>query len=91
MNKKIEFSIPYYGDKENKNIKDFLKKNRDFRITAAKHIMNVTKAASVLLTSGATSAMDAFFAGKNFPEGSEVIIPSFTFPAAANAVIRALS
>ncbi len=89
MNKKIKFSIPYYDDKENKNIKNFLEKNRDCRIPAAKHIKNATKAASVLLTSGATSAMDTFFAGKNLPKGSEVIIPSFTFPAAANAVIRA--
>ena len=89
MNKEIKFNIPFYGKEEHKNIMEYLEKNRDFKTLVAKHIKNTTSAASVLLASGATSAMDAFFAGANLPQGSEVIIPSFTFPSAANVVLRA--
>ncbi len=62
MSKNIKFNIPYYGNKEYKNIKNFLDKNQDFKELAIKHIQKVTNATAVLLSSGATSAMDAFFA-----------------------------
>ncbi len=89
MSKNIKFNIPYYGNKEYKNIKNFLDKNQDFKELAIKHIQKVTNATAVLLSSGATSAMDAFFTGADLPKRSEVIMPSFTFPSAANVVIRA--
>lgn len=87
MSEFIKFNIPYYGEED--NIQKFLAINQDYKSLSVKKLKEVTNADEVLLTSGATSAMDAFFAGVDFPKGSEVIMPSFTFPSAANVVLRA--
>ncbi len=89
MNKKIEFNKPFYDDRDFQNIEKCLKSGRDYKEDVIGHLLGATGAGSILLTSGATSAMDLFFAGAALPQNTEVIMPSFTFPSAANAILRA--
>lgn len=89
MNRKIRFNKEYYDGRELANMKLYLEKGYDFKGEASEYLKAHTGASQVLLTSGATSAMDLFLMGADLPKGSQVIMPSFTFPAAANAVLRA--
>lgn len=89
MNKKIVFNKPFYTDMETHNLNNCVLNGHDFSVDVVEQLQNITGAKNILLTGSATSAMEAYLASCNFTEGSEVIIPSFTYPAAANAVIAA--
>jgi dTDP-4-amino-4,6-dideoxygalactose transaminase len=89
MNRKIKFNIPYYTEHDVDSIRNYLIEGSSPVNEVTGHLAKRTGSKAVYLTAGATSAMDLFFAAAEYPEGSEVIMPSFTFPAAANAVIRA--
>ncbi len=49
-------------------------------------ICNFTGAKAAVAVSSCTSGLILSFASMNFPEGAEVILPSFTFPATAQAL-----
>jgi dTDP-4-amino-4,6-dideoxygalactose transaminase len=51
-----------------------------------KEICEFTGAEAAVAVSSCTSGLMLAFASLNFPEGSEVILPSFTFPATAQAL-----
>jgi dTDP-4-amino-4,6-dideoxygalactose transaminase len=88
-NRNIKFNIPYYTEKEVNSIKSYLLEGKSPNNTVVEHLAERTGTKAVFLTAGATSAMDLFFAAAGYPAEAEVIMPSYTFPAAANAVIRA--
>lgn len=88
-NKKIKFNVPNYTSSELQSVEEYLTGGRNCLKDSIENIKMKTKAGVVLLTSGATSAMDLYFQGANLPKGSEVIMPSFTFPSAANCILRA--
>ena len=51
-----------------------------------KEICDFTGAKAAVAVSSCTSGLMLAFASMNFPEGAEVILPSFTFPATAQAL-----
>jgi len=89
MKKKIEFNIPYYGSEEARNLSKYVLENIDMSAQVQSGITDITCADTVFMTGSATSAMELYLASGLLPEGSGVIIPSFTYPAAANAVLAA--
>ena len=51
-----------------------------------KEVCDFTGAKAAVAVSSCTSGLMLAFASMNFPEGAEVILPSFTFPATAQAL-----
>lgn len=88
MNKKILFNVPDYTRSELQSVEEYLSGGRNCIKDSIELIKMKTKADAVLLTAGATSAMELYFQGADLPKGSEVIMPSFTYPSAANCILR---
>lgn len=86
---KIVFNKPYYDKEERNNLEEYILEDKDFVDEVYRKIRKITGAKVVFLTGSAASAMELYLASGLFPAGSEVVIPSFTYPAAANAVIAA--
>ncbi|HPQ47891.1 MAG TPA: aminotransferase class I/II-fold pyridoxal phosphate-dependent enzyme [Clostridia bacterium] len=86
---RIEFNEPFYGEEEAKNLREYIVEGRDFTKDVRKMLGEVTKSKKIFLTGSASSAMEIFLASGLLEAGSEVIIPSFTYPAAANVVLSA--
>jgi len=89
----IAFSRPFRSRNESKNLEVVLASGHlhgdgAFTAAAAGKIRGLTGAGHVLVTTSATHALEMASALLGLGVGDEVILPSFTFPSAADAVAR---
>jgi dTDP-4-amino-4,6-dideoxygalactose transaminase len=89
----IPFSRPYRSAKELGNLAAVLASDHShgdgpFTASASSRLREITGAGQVLLTTSATHALEMTTSLLGIGVGDEVILPSFTFPSAADAVAR---
>ena len=89
----IPFSRPFRSRNESKNLEAVLASGHlhgdgTFTVAAAGKIRGLTGAGHVLVTTSATHALEMASALLGIGPGDEVILPSFTFPSAADAIAR---
>ena len=89
----IPFSRPFRSRNESKNLETVLASGHlhgdgAFTVAAAGKIRGLTGAGHVLVTTSATHALEMASALLGIGPGDEVILPSFTFPSAADAIAR---
>ena len=89
----IPFSKPFRSQNESRNIEAVLASGHvhgdgPFTTLAAGKIRAITGAGHVLVTTSATHALEMATSLLGIGVGDEVILPSFTFPSAADAVAR---
>ena len=89
----IPFSMPYNSVNELANVSEVLRSGHVhgdgiFTARATERLVEITTADHVLLTTSGTHALEMASYLLGMGEGDEVILPSFTFPSAANAVAR---
>jgi len=89
----IPFSRPFRSRNESKNLEAVLASGHlhgdgTFTVAAAGKIRGLTGAGHVLVTTSATHALEMASALLGIGAGDEVILPSFTFPSAADAIAR---
>lgn len=84
----IPFFQPSYGEKERQNVADALCSGRDYP-AEARRALSTLYGETIFLTSSASAAFELLFAALGLEKGGEVVMPSFTFPSCANALLRA--
>ncbi len=89
----IPFSRPYRSAKEISNLTAVLASDHahgdgPFTASASARLRMITGAGHVLLTTSATHALEMASSLLGIGVGDEVILPSFTFPSAGDAVAR---
>ncbi|NLG37033.1 MAG: dTDP-4-amino-4,6-dideoxygalactose transaminase [Clostridiales bacterium] len=82
----ISFKRPFYSEAEVEAVRCALG-GADY-IDRVRERLQDEYGGSVFLTASGSAALDALFLALDFPPGSEVILPSFTYPSAANALVR---
>lgn len=87
----IPFSTPFRSARESNNLETVLSSGHVhgdgvFTASASAKIRALSGAGHVLLTTSATHALEMSIALLGIGDGDEVILPSFTFPSAADAV-----
>jgi dTDP-4-amino-4,6-dideoxygalactose transaminase len=84
----IRFNAPYYDKTESANVAAALG-GEDFLPQAKAHLSRIYGTNSLFLTSSGGTALDLLLCALDLPQGQRAILPSFTFPSDANAVLRA--
>jgi dTDP-4-amino-4,6-dideoxygalactose transaminase len=89
----IPFSRPYRSARELSNLGTVLASDHShgdgqFTASASARLRMITGAGHVLLTTSATHALEMASSLLGIGVGDEVILPSFTFPSAADAIAR---
>lgn len=84
---KIPFKKTYYNEREAECVRDTLL-GADYISKAYGELQSIYESSTLFLTNSASSAFDLLFAALDFEKGGEVIMPSFTYPSAANTVLR---
>lgn len=87
----IVFSRPYRSANELSNVAEVLASGHihgdgPFTRAASKRLRELTGSPNVLLTTSGSHALEMTSLVLNLGPGDEVILPSFTFPSAANAI-----
>jgi dTDP-4-amino-4,6-dideoxygalactose transaminase len=90
---RIPFSKPFVSPHELSNLKTVLESDHAhgdgvFTRSASDRLRSLTGVEHVLLTTSCTHALEMACQLLDLGPGDEVIVPSFTFPSAANAVAR---
>jgi dTDP-4-amino-4,6-dideoxygalactose transaminase len=85
---KIEFNKPLYDKNEINYVEDALVNDTDYCTLVKTHLQTTLGQDKVYLTCNGSSALDLLFGTLSLPTGSEVIMPSLTFPSAANSALR---
>lgn len=93
MDSVVPFSQPFRSVGETKNLETVLASGHchgdgPFTASAAMQLRSISGAGHVLLTTSATHSLEMASVLLNIGLGDEVILPSFTFPSAADAVAR---
>jgi dTDP-4-amino-4,6-dideoxygalactose transaminase len=89
----IHFSQPFRSQNELRNLESVLESGHvhgdgPFTMASAGKIRALSGGGHVLLTTSATHSLEMASALLGIGDGDEVILPSFTFPSAADAVAR---
>jgi dTDP-4-amino-4,6-dideoxygalactose transaminase len=89
----IPFTRPYISGNEDKYIRQLFENgpfagNGCFSRRAENLLMGLTGAKGVFLTSSGTTALELMCLAAWLEPGDEVILPSFTYPSTANAILR---
>lgn len=82
------FKKPYYNEDEINCVKDALLYGTDY-LSLAKSRLAEDYGENIFLTSSGSSAFDLLFCALGLEKDSEIIMPSYTFPSAANTLLRA--
>ncbi len=83
----IKFKETYYDENEALNVTEALLSGTDFLSEAEKRLSDYY-GCKVYLTANGSTALDLLLFAYEFPKGGEVILPSFTYPSAANSILR---
>lgn len=89
----IPFNRPYICGKEKNNMDRMIHEgpfagNGSFSIHAENLLKKLTGAKAVFLTPSGTAALELMCMTGGLRQGDEVILPSFTYPSTANAILR---
>lgn len=84
----IAFKKTFYDEREAGSIKNALN-GTDYLAKVKAYLSAQLQNDRIFLTTSGSSAFDLLFAALNLEAGQEVILPSFTFPSAANTALRA--
>lgn len=89
----IPFSVPYVTGREIDNLaaviaNDHTQGDGPFTASASQKLRNLTGAEGALLTTSCSHALDMSLLLLDIGPGDEVILPSFTFPSAGNAIAQ---
>lgn len=84
----IPFNKTYYDERELSAVSDCLVNGTDY-ISKALSALKDIYGRNVFLTASGSAAFELLFLALGLEPGGEVVMPSFTFPSAANAAIRA--
>lgn len=84
---RVPFKKTYYDEREADNVRDLLL-GVDYISKAKEELQGIYEGSTLFLTNSASSAFDLLFAALDLQRGGEVIMPSFTYPSAANTVLR---
>ncbi|MDN4639276.1 dTDP-4-amino-4,6-dideoxygalactose transaminase [Agreia sp. PsM10] len=87
----ILFSKPFHAPREMANLRQVVRGDHahgdgDFTRSATQRLTEITGAAAALLTTSGSHALELASRLLDLGPGDEVILPSFTFPSAANAI-----
>jgi len=85
----ILFNQPFYGKLETEYVSHALLDNEDYSEKSKWMLNAVYPESELFLTSSATYALELIISSLFFKKGAEVIMPSYNFPSAPNAVLRA--
>ena len=85
----IPFKQTIYDEHDVRAVREALTGGTDFRPQARAMLEERFPRRRVFLTASGSAAFELLFAGLSLPPGSEVIMPSFTFPSCASAAIHA--
>ena len=83
----IPFKKTLYDAREADNVQDALLNGTDYTAKVKTQLSKIY--GTVFLTASGSAAFDLLFAALDLPHGSDVIMPSFTFPSCASAAMRA--
>lgn len=85
----IRFKETFYDKAEEAAVSDVLKNGTDYLKNAKDKLSDIYGTESIFLTANGSLALDILLLAYDFPKGTEVILPSFTYPSAANSILRA--
>ena len=85
---KTPFKKTYYDKTEFKYLKDAMLNGTDYLDKVKEKLSGIYECKNVYMTCNGSSAFDLLFYALDFKAGSEVIMPSFTYPSVANTVLR---
>ena len=85
--KKIVFNQEYVGAKREEYVMRALG-GEDFLLKARLFLTQKFEGKRVFLTASATTALEVAFLAAGLPKGSEVLMPSLTFPSVGNIIVR---
>ncbi len=85
----IKFKQTFYDDKEEQNVLDALRNGTDYLDCAKNKLKEIYSTENIFFTANGSLGLDLLFLAYDFPKGSEVILPSFTYPSALNSILRA--
>ena len=85
----VPFKKPYFDNHECDNVRNALLGGMDYLNEAKALLEKHFDTNEIFLTSTGSTAIDLLFFALDLPPGSEVIMPSFTFPSCANTLLRA--
>jgi len=86
---RVPFKKTYYDERDAQIVRAAILDCTDFRPQVRKLLEDRFLDRAVFLTSSGSAAFELLFAALSLEMGSEVIMPSFTFPSCANAALRA--
>ncbi len=84
----IKFKETFYDTAEEAAVCDALKNGTDYLSCAKEKLSKLYGTESIFLTANGSLALDILLFTYDFPKGGEVILPSFTYPSAANSILR---
>ena len=84
----ISFKRDFYDEAEAQAVRNALLDGADYLSPVRQRLEGIYGAGRVFLTAGGSAALDILFLALAFEPGSEVILPSFTYPSAANTLVR---
>lgn len=84
----IKFKETYYDEREIESVRDAMQNGTDYLGCAKEKLSKIYKTENIFLTANGSLALDVLLFAYDFPKGSEVILPSFTYPSAGNSIFR---
>jgi dTDP-4-amino-4,6-dideoxygalactose transaminase len=84
----IKFKETFYDKKEADAVNDALLNGTDYLSRAKEKLSGIYGNENIYLTANGSLALDTLLFACDFKKGSEVILPSFTYPSAANSILR---
>ncbi|MCK5811588.1 MAG: aminotransferase class I/II-fold pyridoxal phosphate-dependent enzyme [Clostridiales bacterium] len=85
---KVPFNQPYIAKNQDKYLKEAARLETDYLSKVHGIFKQDYQVEDVILTTSASNAIELILLALDLPKGSEVIMPSYTYPAACNTIIR---
>ena len=84
----IKFKATFYDEKETEAVGDALINGTDYLSRAKEALSDIYGTENIFLTANGSLSLDILLFAYDFKKGGEVILPSFTYPSAANSILR---
>lgn len=85
---KVPFNQPYITNNQANYLKEAAKFQTDYLSKVLEIFHKEYQVENAILTNSASNAIELILLALDLPKGSEIIMPSYTYPAACNTVIR---
>ena len=84
----IKFKETFYDKNEAEAVSDALFNGTDYLSRAKGELCDIYETENIYLSANGSLALDILLFAYDFKKGGEVILPSFTYPSAANSILR---